>query len=839
LKFTVPARPKAELPTVSLRPDGIRQALNDYPDQAFVDILCNIATYGTRIGYEGSTKVRVHRANHGTAYSNAQVVTNALQKELEKGRLRILDSLPPHYYCSPIGLVPKKSDGIQTGWRIIFDLSCPEGHSVNDEIPKDYGTISYEPLTVAMEMVAKMGRNAVMMKRDLKSAFRYIPVSPEDYWCLIFEWQGKYYVDLFLPFGLRTAPRIFNLFSEAIHWILESLHWSVTHYLDDFFIVFPPGSDMTGPSRQFDNVLDTIGLIKAPEKDESGTTVNHLGFEFDSAKMEVRLPPNKLRRAQLAVEALLVRKSVSQSSLEEILGFLSHCCQVVPLGRPFLRQLFSLLQRKARFRRARLSSSAKSDLRWWQLFLSHWSSISLLQLSRSTFDVATDASGLKGIGGIYNNHIFSSRVPSRHRTKHINWKEMFAILHALILWHKEWIHGSVDIACDNTAVVNGINNRSIRGPAIRPLRTILLIAAVFDIEIKAHWISSEENVIADAASRHDFKKLANLGFKDQVSTLRSRPSPAIKVSVLRQQLKDFFISHSLPRPERTTSRYGDHMSHSATTNHTAFIRPLLRQSRTGSHLSQKLSERSQLKVISTRSDPITQKKDSTIRHSPILVSNLSSKEQNDITGKANEDCDFHLQTTSSKGSLLSSPMTLTDSISKQQYVQASQGSFAQENSHGKHGTHIPLQDITWQGNIYDSMQTDQLRLPFQHQKLTHSRRELTSISQLPLPVSVQPPPYVHYTSAFQPNQTHRRSVGQQAHSRRHTLSKKSEKTFLEPASRHKDTQATHYGKAQQSQHQRKASRERKSNSLADGKVTQSIYTSTMFPNPPLPPIFSL
>jgi hypothetical protein len=226
------------------------------------------------------------------------------------------------------------------------------------------------------------------------------------------------------------------------------------------------------------------------------------------------------------------------------------------------------------------------------------------------------------------------------------------------------------------------------------------------------------------------------------------------------------------------------MSHSATTNHTVFIQPLLRQSRTGSHLSQKLSERSQLKVISTRSDPITKKKDSTTRHSPILVSNLSSREQNDITGKANEDCDFHLQMTSSKGSLLSSPMTLTDSISKQQYVQASQGSFAQENSHGKHGTHIPLQDITWQGNIYDSMQTDQLRLPFQHQKLTHSRRELTSISQLPLPVSVQPPPYVHLYKRFPAQPNSPSSVGQQAHSRRHTLSKKSEKTFLE---RHPDT----------------------------------------------------
>ena len=97
---------------------------------------------------------------------------------------------------------------------------------------------------------------------------------------------------------------------------------------------------------------------------------------------------------------------------------------------------------------------------------------------------------------------------------------MFAVLHALILWHKEWANGSVDVACDNSAVVGGINKRSICGPAIRPLRAILLISALFDIDIKAHWVSTKENVIADAASRHDFKKLADLGFKDQVTTLR-------------------------------------------------------------------------------------------------------------------------------------------------------------------------------------------------------------------------------------------------------------------------------------------------------------------------------
>jgi len=77
---------------------------------------------------------------------------------------------------------------------------------------------------------------------------------------------------------------------------------------------------------------------------------------------------------------------------------------------------------------------------------------------------------------------------------------MFAVLHAFLLWHQLWRGGSVRLACDNAVVVDAINKRSIRGKTLRPLQSILLIAAVFDITLFAFWIPSEENIVADAAS---------------------------------------------------------------------------------------------------------------------------------------------------------------------------------------------------------------------------------------------------------------------------------------------------------------------------------------------------
>src|SRR6266496_2773088 len=114
------------------------------------------------------------------------------------------------------------------------------------------------------------------------------------------------------------------------------------------------------------------------------------------------------------------------------------------------------------FRKIRIPRSAKDDLRWWQRFLESWSAISMIQPSRSIHDVATDASGVKGIGGVYRRHVFSVRIPSRQWSKHIGWKEMYAVLHSFLLWHESWRGGLVRLACDNTAVVDALNNHAIK-----------------------------------------------------------------------------------------------------------------------------------------------------------------------------------------------------------------------------------------------------------------------------------------------------------------------------------------------------------------------------------------
>jgi hypothetical protein len=513
--------------------------LRHYPSQEFPQLLANIITYGAKIGHMGP-RIPSRTHNHSSALQDPSAIQKDIDSDLQMERLHLLPTLKSNHFCSPLGLVPKINNGTQTGWRRIFDLSYPAGTSVNDGINPIFGELHYETFDAALREIAKLGRGTLMLKRDLKSAFRHIPVCTEDYCFLIFEWNGKYYIDLFLPFGLRTAPFIFNLFAEALHWILQRKYsWILHHYLDDFIAFFPAGTSLSTAHGQFQSICDQLGFLVANDKSVQGTVVDYLGILIDSDRMEARLPPNKKDRVLAEVNRLLRQKSgITRRDLQSVLGFLTFCTRVFPLGRPFLRHLFNMLNRP--YKTHTLTLAARRDLNWWKTLLPLWHGVAAIAPVRSEITIATDASGKKGIGGIWfaTGSMFSTRIPKRHRSKHIDYKEMHAVLYAFAEWSENWSGQAVNVLCDNDAVVVAINKKTIRGAAIQPLQSLLLLAAIQDIAVRATWISTKANAIADALSRFDKKRLANLVGAQLASTLRSRQPSQIsqKISRLKRNI---------------------------------------------------------------------------------------------------------------------------------------------------------------------------------------------------------------------------------------------------------------------------------------------------------------
>ena len=85
-------------------------------------------------------------------------------------------------------------EGLGTGlkpnkWRLIVDLSAPEGHSINDGISKELASLSYVSVDDVVACTLKEGKGALLAKMDVKQAYRNIPVHPSDRACLGMSWE--------------------------------------------------------------------------------------------------------------------------------------------------------------------------------------------------------------------------------------------------------------------------------------------------------------------------------------------------------------------------------------------------------------------------------------------------------------------------------------------------------------------------------------------------------------------------------------------------------------------------------------------------------------------------
>ena len=115
---------------------------------------------------------------------------------------------------SQFGVIPKA--GQLNKWRLIVDLSSPREHSVNDGINKGLCSLKYASVENAVQRIWSMGKHELLAKIDIQHAYRNIPVHEEDRLLLVMQWQEKFYMDIILPFGLRSAPTIFSAVVDAI-----------------------------------------------------------------------------------------------------------------------------------------------------------------------------------------------------------------------------------------------------------------------------------------------------------------------------------------------------------------------------------------------------------------------------------------------------------------------------------------------------------------------------------------------------------------------------------------------------------------------------------------------
>ena len=467
----------------------LQSFLMRHPDQAFAQYVYRGFTSGFRIGYDRDrAPLRPSQGNHPSSFANPAVLRSNINSETSLGR--VVGPLPPAWssaiHCSPLGLVPKSSPG---KWRTIVDLSSPSGASVNDGIDARLCTLTYASLDDAVELITKLGRGSELVKIDLKDAYRIVPVHPHDHHLLAISWEGAFYIDRCLPFGLRSAPKVFTAVADTLAWCLhcEGVGY-VMHYLDDFLLIGSPRSGEASTALEIaTRTFQSIGVPVASDKTEGPSTcIVYLGIVIDTMSLQLRLPEPKLQRVQLLLQEWLDKRSCTRRELERLLGHLSHAATIIHPGRIFLRQLFNLLPQARRpFHHVRLNRQARADLRWWQHFLQAWNGIAFFPAMEVSVHIYSDASGSFGCGAF-------------------NPQSEWLQLQWPASWGHSWGGCRVLFHVDNLAVVSVLQRQAPRDPLLTHLsRCLCFYAALYHFEFSAVHIAGGQNTAADALSRNN------------------------------------------------------------------------------------------------------------------------------------------------------------------------------------------------------------------------------------------------------------------------------------------------------------------------------------------------
>ena len=173
-------------------------------------------------------------------------------------------------------------------------------------------------------LIQKKGRGCYIYTADISRAYRQLPVDPLDWPLLCISHEGKYYIDISQPFGLRTAALACQRTTDAVRWIMQQQELDSLNYLDDFAGAESLKQQADHAYDSLRSLLATLGLPEATAKGTAPAQVaTWIGLEFDTIKMEIRIPPDKLESTLKLVRDWQHKSSATLTSLDTCWA---NCC---------------------------------------------------------------------------------------------------------------------------------------------------------------------------------------------------------------------------------------------------------------------------------------------------------------------------------------------------------------------------------------------------------------------------------------------------------------------------------------------------------------------------------
>ncbi|XP_033639876.1 uncharacterized protein K02A2.6-like [Asterias rubens] len=294
-------------------------------------------------------------------------VEKEIQSMLKQGVISPVTS--PTTWCSGLVVIPK-SNGKH---RICVDLT-----NLNKSVLREI-----HPMSSVDESLAKLGRSTIFSKLDAKSGFWQIPLDAESTLLTTFIAPSGRYCFNRLPFGISSAPEIFQ---RAMSQVLVDLNGVICH-MDDILIHGATQLEHDARVRAVLQRLHNAGLTLNEKCEFSKHSIKFLGHVIDTAGIHAD------KGKTTAIAEYPVPSNITE--LQRFMGMVNQLGKFVPGLAEINEPLRQLLRKDTiwYWGEAQQSSFQRvKDLLLSSAVLAHY------EPSRPTF-VATDASS-SGIGAV-------------------------------------------------------------------------------------------------------------------------------------------------------------------------------------------------------------------------------------------------------------------------------------------------------------------------------------------------------------------------------------------------------------------------------------------------------
>ena len=291
-------------------------------------------------------------------------------------------------------------------------------------------------------------------------------------------------------------------------------------------------------------LLERLGFLINIKKSslKASQKVTYLGFCWDLAKWRISLKPQREKDIRQEAKKLRQANVVTCRQASRFLGRAISTVGAVPLARGRVRTLqwefLASCRTPEQFDdKMMLSQESKEELVFWEGLPENIDSPLSVPWSGQTID--TDASP-EGLGFYFQGRLFSEPAP----TAHICTLELLALDRAIDHLRSELKPGLLTWRVDNQSALFAIKNEgSTRSWDLSWLAvSILKKSQELGVVINPIRVSSEENLLADSASRH--KKVPdwslNQATADKMFSLWGRPDVDLMASDISRKAPFFY-----------------------------------------------------------------------------------------------------------------------------------------------------------------------------------------------------------------------------------------------------------------------------------------------------------